>query len=84
MQESFALSDSQLQDLVFLREVYVLEKHELNTQRATLVAELQDSPSVNRVAIITTLLRENGALAHQLAQKFCWALYYGVSSCRDF
>ena len=84
VQSIFGLSDDQVQDLMFLREVYILKEGELNMQQAALTARMQDRSSdpvieVARVASIGTELRVNAAQCHKLIQKLCHAMYFGVS-----
>ena len=68
---------------MFLREMYVLKERELNLQQAALTADLQNHnpdplSEVTRVASIGTQLRIHAAQSHQLVQRLCWALYFGV------
>ena len=83
MQGVFDLSNGQVQDLMFLREVYILKECELKMQQAALTACVQNhSPDpifdTARVANIGTELRVNAAQSHHLVQRLCWAMYFGV------
>ena len=83
MQGIFGLSNGQVQDLMFLRETYVLKECELKLQQAAWTNCVQDrSPDplleVTRVASVGTELRVNAAQCHQLVQRLCWAMYFGV------
>ena len=69
---------------MFLREVYILKERELNLQQVALTADLQNHnpdplSEVTRVASIGSQLRIHAAQSHQLVQRLCWALYFGVS-----
>ena len=83
MQGIFGLSNEQVQDLMFLRETYVLKECELKLQQAALTTCVQNhSPDplleVTRVANVGTELRVNAAQCHQLVQRLCGAMYFGV------
>ena len=83
-QESLALSQNQFEDLLFLQRVYVLKRHELCEKRAGLTDQIQNGSQnflvdVSKMSGIATELKQNASSALQLAKKFCWALYFGVS-----
>lgn len=84
LQGIFNLSDAQVKDLMFLREVYVVKESELNLQQASLTACLQNripDPmlEVTRVVSIGTELKVKAAECHKLLHRLCWAMYFGVS-----
>lgn len=84
----FGLSNGQVQDLMFLRETYVLKECELKLQQAAWTNCVQDrSPDplleVTRVASVGTELRVNAAQCHQLVQRLCWAMYFGVMTMKQ-
>ena len=79
-----ALSQNQFEALLFLQRVYVLKKHELGEKRAGLTSQIQNGSQnfledVSKMSEIATELKQNASSALQLAKKFCWALYFGVS-----
>lgn len=85
LQGIFNLSDAQVKDLMFLREVYVMKESELNLQQASSTARLQNripDPvlEVTRVASIGTELKVKAAECHKLLHRLCWAMYFGVRS----
>ncbi len=83
MQGILCLSDDQIQDLMFLRRVYFLKRHELNSQCAALRAKMQnqDPHPLANVAMVTSAasqLRQNAAEDRQVLMRFAWAVYFGV------
>lgn len=84
LQGIFNLSHSQIQDLMFLRRVFLLKEHELHLQQAALMAKLQQKCpallcNVTRVANLANQLRLHAGQCHLLVQRLCWAMYLGVS-----
>lgn len=85
MQDLLCLSDHQVQDLMFLRRVYLLKRHELKSQCTALTARLQHRdlgswPLVNvtTVASAATQLQQNAAEDHQVLMRLVWAVLFGV------
>ena len=83
MQGILGLSDSQIQDLMFVRRVYILRKHELDLHQAALLASVQEHSSgtlsdIPRVTELANQIRLTAAEHHLLVQRFGWAMYMGV------
>lgn len=84
LQEELALSDGQVQDLMFLRRVYFLRRHELQQQRATLHAKAQEHDSEpmfasGRTLSVSRQLHRNSVEDLQTMLRFSWTMYLGVS-----
>ena len=83
-QARLCLCDGQIEDLLFIRRVYLLEHRELNRQKAALIADLekQDANPITEATLLTSIgsrLRNNAAEAYELLYKYSWCIYYGVS-----
>ena len=83
VQEVLELSQGQVEDLMFLRRVYFLRRHELKTQRAALHLRTQEydaepifAPS--RVANVARQLHRNAVEDLQTMLRFSWTIYLGV------
>ena len=68
---------------MFLRRVYFLRRHELQTQRASLrsrAEELEAEPmyATSRMANVSRQLNQNGIEDIQTMLRFSWTMYLGV------
>ncbi len=84
MQRALCLSGEQIADLMFLRHVYVLKRHELDSKRAVLSAKVQEHNTnaladMSKVTSVATQLQQNAAEDHNVVHRYCWAVYFGVS-----
>lgn len=82
------LSKEQVQDLMFLRRIYFLRRHELQTQRAALrsrAEELEAEPmyATSRMANVNRQLNHNGIEDIQTMLRFSWTIYLGVFTIKQ-
>ena len=83
LQAVLDLSKEQVQDLMFLRRVYFLRRHELQTQRAALrnraeALEAEPMYATSRMANVNRQLNHNGIEDIQTMLRFSWTMYLGV------
>ena len=85
LQGELALSQPQVEDLMFLRKVYLLRRHELGLQRADLIEQMQQTRLHSVVSLagmsqVTQQLQQNAAATMWTKYRFAWSLFLGVSS----
>ena len=84
LQTLLSLSEDQIQDLMLLRRLYIVKRCLLGSQRARLVARMQEpSPDLISAALkassVATELGNNAAQDRQLFHRITWGVYCGVS-----
>jgi len=89
VQTLLSLSEDQVQDLMLLRRLFIVKRCLLGSQRARLVARMQEpSPDLISDALkassVATELGNNAAQDRQLFHRFTWGVYCGVSHAVSF
>ena len=89
VQTLLSLSADQIQDLMLLRRLFIVKRCLLGSQRARLVARMQEpSPDLISDALkascVAGELGNNAAQDRQLFHRFTWGVYCGVSHAVDF
>lgn len=83
LQAVLCISSEQVQDLMFLRRVFILRRHEVASQRAALTSQMQDQhastlANATRVTELASELKQNASADHQNFHRFAWSTYFGV------
>ena len=86
VQEMLCLSDEQVHDIMFLRRVCFLRRHQVHSQRAALQAKAQEPNlkpfyAVSKLKIVAKQLQHNTAVDVDITYRFSRAMYFGVSLC---
>ena len=83
LQDMLQLSDDQVRDLMFVREVAYLKHHMLSCQREAVAAKiLEDSPTpivnVNKLSASANRLQQQALDEHDVVHRVKWAIHCGV------
>ena len=83
------LSDEQIQDLMFVRQVDYAKHHVLGSQREALAANIhQDSPTpivnCNKLSASAIQLQQQALDEHDIVHRVTWAVHCGVCHASSF
>lgn len=86
LQDTLKLSDEQIQDLMFIRQVSYAKHHLLSMQREAVACKiLEHSPTpvvnVNKIAASAIKLEQQAVDEHNLVLRVKWAIHCGVCYC---